>query len=249
MRSTIVFALGAFVAAVAADRENPFNVPPGGYQFQANIPTTLTWRPTTSSTVTIKLQKAGDITPSSGIVLARRYPLYCDMLSSQTPNFTSAHIANTGSFAFVPPANLGPGSDYTIQIVDDKNPANINFTPQFAVSGTTGTGTALTGAPSPTASPSSSPTPSSSLSMTISSMISTVSSRVSSSAHSASSSASSTSSSSSSSARPSSSSSSSLTSTTARPSQTEQVPNPNGASSLVLPGSLLSAVFGLMALL
>ncbi|KAI1977772.1 hypothetical protein LOZ53_004870 [Ophidiomyces ophidiicola] len=230
MRSTIVFALGAFVAAVAADRENPFNVPPGGYQFQANIPTTLTWRPTTSSTVTIKLQKAGDITPSSGIVLA-------------------PHIANTGSFAFVPPANLGPGSDYTIQIVDDKNPANINFTPQFAVSGTTGTGTALTGVPSPTASPSSSPTPSSSLSMTISSMISTVSSSVSSSAHSASSSASSTSSSSSSSARPSSSSSSSLTSTTARPSQTEQVPNPNGASSLVLPGSLLSAVFGLMALL
>ncbi|EEP76658.1 predicted protein [Uncinocarpus reesii 1704] len=75
MRSAIVIALGAFAALVSAARENPFNVPRGGYQFTANQPTTLTWQPTTDGTVTIKLQKGDEITPDSGIVIARKFLL------------------------------------------------------------------------------------------------------------------------------------------------------------------------------
>ena len=69
MRSIFYLVLSAFVLlATAAD--NAFNVPPGGYKFTAGLPTTLTWKPSTDGTVTLKLHKGSDITPESGIVLA-----------------------------------------------------------------------------------------------------------------------------------------------------------------------------------
>ncbi|KMU90217.1 hypothetical protein CIHG_08027 [Coccidioides immitis H538.4] len=133
MRSPIVIALGVLAAVAAAARENPFNNPSGGYRFAANMPTTLSWEPTTDGTVTLKLQKAGAINPTSGITIA-------------------ANIPNSGSYVFVPSASLGPGSDYTIEIIDDNDPDKINFTPQFSITGTTGTATELTGSPTVTGS-------------------------------------------------------------------------------------------------
>ncbi|WEW58476.1 hypothetical protein PRK78_003944 [Emydomyces testavorans] len=226
MRSAIVLALSVFAAVVTA-AENPFNVPSGGYKFTANQPTTLTWNPTTKGTVTIKLQKAGDITPQSGTVLA-------------------PHIPNSGSYAFVPSASLGPGSDYTIEIIDDTNPSNINFTPQFSVSGTTGTASRLTGSPtvtgSATATPSTSNSSSSSTPTTSDSTTLTTSTTASNT-----SSATSTDSSATTTSRRTTSSSSS--SSTATSTSLEPIPNPNGGAALSSSGGVLSIVLGLMAFL
>lgn len=68
MRS-VLYLLFTAVAAVAA-LENPFLVPPGGYHFNTREPTVLNWKPTTTGTVTLKLQMSSDITPQSGLVLA-----------------------------------------------------------------------------------------------------------------------------------------------------------------------------------
>jgi hypothetical protein len=74
MRSIFCFALSAF-AVLAAAADNAFNVPQGGYKFTAGQPTTLSWKATTKATVTLKLQKASDVTPDSGIVLACKFVL------------------------------------------------------------------------------------------------------------------------------------------------------------------------------
>jgi hypothetical protein len=67
MRSIIFLSLSALAAiAVAATKENPFNIPADGYEFSAGEPTTLTWDPTTSGTVTLKLQWGDVFTSDSG---------------------------------------------------------------------------------------------------------------------------------------------------------------------------------------
>lgn len=125
MRSILFLAVSALAAfAVAQSSENQFSVPEGGYEFEAGEPTTISWDPTTSGTVTIRLQKGDDITPNSGIVLGSNLP-------------------NSGSFSWTPNASLPPGSDYTLQIISDDDPDVYNFTPRFSVEGTTGTGSAL----------------------------------------------------------------------------------------------------------
>lgn len=70
MRSVIYLALVAFAALVAAQNANPFNNPPGGYNFKAGAPTALSWKPTSKGTVTLKLQSGGQISPSTGKTIA-----------------------------------------------------------------------------------------------------------------------------------------------------------------------------------
>ncbi|EDN06113.1 Drmip_Hesp domain-containing protein, Developmentally Regulated MAPK Interacting Protein involved in both fruiting body formation [Histoplasma capsulatum] len=125
MRSIIYLAISAFAAVVAAQANNPFNVPPGGYSPVAGQPLTLSWKPTTKGLVTLKLQLGDNVTPDDGIVLASSIP-------------------NDGSFVVILPTSLGPGTDYNFQIIDDSDPSNFNFSPKFSISGTTGTATVLT---------------------------------------------------------------------------------------------------------
>ncbi|OJD10718.1 hypothetical protein AJ78_08346 [Emergomyces pasteurianus Ep9510] len=210
MRSVIFVAISAFAAFVAAQSslENPFKVPAGGYNFNAGKPTTVTWDPTTDGTVTLKLQKGSNITPSSGIILA-------------------AAVPNSGSFSFTPDIDLGPGSDYTIQIVDDADPDKYNFTPKFSISGTTGTATDLT----PTATDTSGTTTKTKSTTTTATSSSASTTTTESTA---------------------SSSSSSTTSTrrTAPTGEATTAPDPNSeAISLTRPGFMLSAVLALMAFL
>ncbi|EFR02070.1 hypothetical protein MGYG_05073 [Nannizzia gypsea CBS 118893] len=230
MRSVLYLAFAALAAA--ASMENPFLVPPGGYHFSAQQPTTLNWKPTTSGTVTLKLQMGTETTPKSGVVLGSNLP-------------------NSGSFSFVPKADMTEGGIYTIQILDDENPDNYNFTPTFTVDGATG-------------SPTSGPT-TTRASMTTSEATTTDDSTSSSSRSTTRSATTTTDSSSSESTTMTtvtSSSSSSTTTDSTSASETESstsssstgmptggAPDPNGAVSLALPGGLLSLVFTLMALL
>jgi hypothetical protein len=60
----------AFYTAVAFAQNNTINIPAGGLNVVAGQDTTISWSHPSSSTVTIKLQQAPNITPTSGFVLA-----------------------------------------------------------------------------------------------------------------------------------------------------------------------------------
>lgn len=74
MRSALYLVLAACAALAAAQTANPFNNPPGGYNFKAGTPTNLSWKPTSQGTVTLKLQSGGQIDPSTGITIAGKCP-------------------------------------------------------------------------------------------------------------------------------------------------------------------------------
>ncbi|KAA8642228.1 hypothetical protein EYZ11_009011 [Aspergillus tanneri] len=138
MRSVFYLTLSVFATlAAAAEKANPFNIPPSGYSFTAGEATTLNWEPTTSGTVTLRLQWGAVLTPNSGVAIAQSIP-------------------NSGSFTWTPPANLAAQPDYTVEIVSDDDNGAVNYLPRFTVSGATGSETtksdATTTAPKTTAS-------------------------------------------------------------------------------------------------
>lgn len=76
---------------------------------------TVTWTPTTDSTVTLKLVQGdpGQLQPVAVI---------------------EANLDNSGSYTWTPDSTLPKGSDYALQIVDDANPEeNFNYTLQFPI--------------------------------------------------------------------------------------------------------------------
>ncbi|EGD85696.1 hypothetical protein H112_06610 [Trichophyton rubrum D6] len=233
MRS-VLYLLFAAVAA-AGFMENPFLVPAGGYKFNTRAPTVLNWHPTTSGTVTLKLQVSSDITPERGRVLV-------------------AHMENTGIYTFLPPPDLIKGGSYTIQILDDNDPSKYNFTPSFMVDGATGSPTtgptttraSMTTSEATTTSDESTTSPSSTHSSTVSPTTSDSSS--SDTTMSTVTTSSSTATTTDSTSTSESTTGSSTRSSTGMPTSSG-APDPNGAVSLALPGGLLSIVLSLMALL
>ncbi|KAL1960805.1 hypothetical protein VTO42DRAFT_6635 [Malbranchea cinnamomea] len=224
-----VSAFAALAAAQSTFNENPFNVPEGGYEFTAGEPTTLTWEPTTDGTVTIKLHYGDDITPESGMVLA-------------------SNIPNSGSFTWAPPADLGVGEEYTIEIIDDENEDNINFTPRFSIDGVTGT---QTGLPEETASATATASETASVTETTDATTTETATSTTEDATTATTFTTATSTTTEESATTEESTTTSEATPT-RPQSTMTVapdPDGNGAMSLTLPGGLLSAVLALMALL
>ncbi|RAL01548.1 GPI anchored serine-threonine rich family protein [Aspergillus ibericus CBS 121593] len=140
MRSMFYLALSA-LATLATAAQNPFNVPDGGYEFEAGSPTTLIWDPTTSGTVSLRLQWGAVFTTTTGDSIAES-------------------IANSGNFTWTPSASLASRSDYTVEIIDDDDTSIVNYTPRFSIAGTTGSVT--TSAASSTTSSAASSTSSSS---------------------------------------------------------------------------------------
>ncbi|KAI5302001.1 hypothetical protein KEM56_001145 [Ascosphaera pollenicola] len=109
--------MAATVRAVQkrADKlDNAFNVPKGGFTFRPGEYTTLTWNPSTHGTVTLKLQDFSDkdtVTPGDGFTLAESIP-------------------NGGSYKVQIPRGLESGT-YAIEILDDQDSNNVNFTPKW----------------------------------------------------------------------------------------------------------------------
>ncbi|KAL4883654.1 Ser-Thr-rich glycosyl-phosphatidyl-inositol-anchored membrane family-domain-containing protein [Aspergillus karnatakaensis] len=115
MRSVFFVALSAIATLVSA-RENPFNIPGGGYEFAAGEATTLTWDPTTEGTVTIKLQ-------------------WGDVLTSSTGSTIVSSIPNSGSYTWSVPSSIVDRPDYTIEIISDSSSESNNYLPRFTVEG------------------------------------------------------------------------------------------------------------------
>ncbi|KIX98947.1 uncharacterized protein Z520_05408 [Fonsecaea multimorphosa CBS 102226] len=233
-------ALAAALCAVvaSAQQNNAISIPSGQgtLDVTAGQPLTIQWTNPSSSTVTIKLQQ-DPITPDSGAVLASGIP-------------ASALTATVQ----IPPAEDVNSHVYTIEIIDDSNPNNINFSPNFGIQGATGTATgvvtgSVTSTASVSATTSGSSTDSSSLTSTgtDSSTITTTDS----STTSATSSASSSSSSSESSASSTSSQQTTSSTSSALPTETTSAPdsNSNGAGSVKVQGSLFAMAIGLIAVL
>ncbi|KAI9869036.1 MAG: hypothetical protein M1813_002859 [Trichoglossum hirsutum] len=112
-----VAALATIASAQSPNGANPFNIPPSGLSFTAGSPSAITWTPTSQGTITIILRQGSSTALGDGTPIAK-------------------NIANSGSFSWTPPSDIVRGSDYALQIVDDTNPNNINFTPQFVIEST-----------------------------------------------------------------------------------------------------------------
>ncbi|RMD44085.1 hypothetical protein DV735_g973, partial [Chaetothyriales sp. CBS 134920] len=122
-------ALALFASVALAAQNNAIDVPNGQSTLAvtAGQPVTITWSNPSSGTVTIKLQQSdSNITPDSGIVLTTNTPA-----SDQTFTFT------------VDPDQVN-SYQYTIEIIDNNDPTNYNFSPNFGIANAqaTSTGTA-----------------------------------------------------------------------------------------------------------
>ncbi|KIW83369.1 hypothetical protein Z517_02614 [Fonsecaea pedrosoi CBS 271.37] len=232
--------VGALCAVVAyAQNNNAISIPggQGTLDVTAGQPLTIEWTNPSSGTVTIKLQQ-DPITPDSGVVLASNIP-------------ASALTATLQ----IPPAEDVNSHVYTIEIIDDTNPNNINFSPNFGIQGATGTATGVaTGTATSTGTATTSgstDTSSGTTTGTDSSTITSTDSLTSETTTASSSDSSSSSSSSESSASTTSSEQTTTSTSSASPTETTPAPdsNSNGAGSLKFQGSLMALAVGLVAAL
>ncbi|KAJ5997652.1 hypothetical protein N7522_009312 [Penicillium canescens] len=231
MRFFNSFAVAALAAiASASSTDNSFNIPTNGYTFKVGEPTTLTWTPSTSGTVTLRLQWGAVTTANSGSVIA-------------------SNIANDGSYTWDVPSNLAAQPDYTIEIISDDNDNDYNFLPRFTVEGSTvSVSTSTASKTSSTSSEStSSATPTTTMTTSESSSSASTSSQttMATSSSAASTSASTTDSSSSSTASSTSASSSAASSSASQ----SAVPTTNAGVANRVSGGLLAAVAGAIAML
>ncbi|OGE48262.1 hypothetical protein PENARI_c030G04936 [Penicillium arizonense] len=232
MRFFTSFAVAALAAiASASSKDNSFNIPTNGYTFKVGESTTLTWTPSTTGTVTLRLQWGAVTTANSGTVIA-------------------SNIANDGSYTWDVPSNLAAQPDYTIEIISDDNVNDYNFLPRFTVEGSTvSVSSATASKTSSTSSESTSsatPTTTSDSSSSASTSSQTTMATSSSAASTSASTSASTTDSSSSSTASSTSASSSAASSSATQSA---VPTTNAGVANRVSGGLLAVVAGAIAML
>ena len=115
--STASSTVTAATATPAAGRPNPFVIPPEGLGFKAGQAATVKWQPTTKGTVTIVLRSGNGADLEAGLPVAK-------------------NVANSGSFSWTPDESITAGTDYALEIIDDANPANTNYTPFFTIDST-----------------------------------------------------------------------------------------------------------------
>ncbi|KAF2096448.1 hypothetical protein NA57DRAFT_58363 [Rhizodiscina lignyota] len=110
-------AASSAAAAASSGQPNPFVIPPAGLGFKAGQASVLNWQPTTHDTVTLVLRSGNGANLEAGTVIAKNIP-------------------NTGAFTWTPDASITKGSDYALEIIDDANPDNTNYTPLFSIDST-----------------------------------------------------------------------------------------------------------------
>ncbi|KAI9769682.1 MAG: hypothetical protein M1840_003919 [Geoglossum simile] len=116
LSSVFVVALAA-LASAQSNSANSFNIPPSGLSFVAGTPAQISWTPTSSGTVTILLLQGDSRSLVGGTPIAKNIP-------------------NSGSVSWTPPSDLVKGGDYALEIIDDTNTNNVNYTPQFSIDST-----------------------------------------------------------------------------------------------------------------
>ncbi|KAM0714812.1 hypothetical protein Q7P37_009276 [Cladosporium fusiforme] len=116
--STLLAVAAAPLLAAAQGGEsngsNPFDIPKESLNTEAGQTVDLTWKPTTEGTVTIYLRSGASNNLNKGTPIA-------------------ASIDNSGSFTWEVPEDIVRGSNYALEIVDDSNDENTNYTPPFVI--------------------------------------------------------------------------------------------------------------------
>ncbi|EED16053.1 GPI anchored protein, putative [Talaromyces stipitatus ATCC 10500] len=241
---SIAFGLLATLSLSAAQtssnpKENAFIVPSAGAQFTAGTTTTLTWNPTTSGTISLRLQWGATTVATDGVVIA-------------------SAIKNTGSYEWDVPSNIPKESDYFIRISSDADSSIVNYSARFDISGVSGSASTTTSASATSTSASSSSSSSTSSSSSSSSSSSTKSSSTTSSSSSSTSTTLVTSSSTAAVPSSTAASTTSASSTSAAASKTSAtattapsiIPNLSGAGEIKIPFVMAGiAAFGAYALL
>lgn len=121
MRFTVACALlSAPFLALAQSTANPFKIPAEGLSATGGQPLKLEWQPTTQGTITLILRSGNSADLTEGTVIASK-------------------IDNDGSYTWTPSNSLTRGTDYTVEIVDDDDPSQTNYTPYFTLDTTTTT--------------------------------------------------------------------------------------------------------------
>ncbi|KAF2773233.1 hypothetical protein EJ03DRAFT_323739 [Teratosphaeria nubilosa] len=106
--------LALLSATLAFAADNAFIIPTSGLSATAGQPLALSWTPTTQGTVSLILRSGASSDLASGTTVA-------------------SSIANSGNYTWNVPIDIERGSDYTIEIVDDSEPSNTNYTPYFVL--------------------------------------------------------------------------------------------------------------------
>ena len=114
MQYTTTSLLALLSAPLTALAQNAFNIPSEGLSASAGQPLKLTWDPTTPGTVTLVLRSGSSNDLNEGTAIARS-------------------IDNSGSYTWTPSNSLTRGSDYTVEIVSDDDPSQVNYTPYFVL--------------------------------------------------------------------------------------------------------------------
>ncbi|MCJ1351873.1 MAG: hypothetical protein MMC33_001857 [Icmadophila ericetorum] len=113
--STILSGVATIASfAFAQTGPNPFKIPVQGYLVTAGQPTTFNWTPTTSGTVSLQLKDGpnGDL---------------------NTVETIAANITNSGTYTWTPASTTVENNSYAIEIIDDADPSQVNYTPQFDI--------------------------------------------------------------------------------------------------------------------
>jgi len=114
---SIITATLSVIAGLVAAGENPIIYPGTDAQINAGSTIEITWNPTAGAKITLKL-------------------MYGQVQNLQTGTTIASAIANTGSFFWVVPGNIGNGQ-WSIGITDG-NSNDDNYSPFFIVSGGSG---------------------------------------------------------------------------------------------------------------
>lgn len=99
----------------------------------------LTWKPTTSGTVSIILRSGASSNLTPGVYVARKC-LSCQICQrNHTLTQFPEGLTNSGSYTWNVPSDITRGTDYALEIIDDSNPTsstNTAYTPQFFIEST-----------------------------------------------------------------------------------------------------------------
>jgi len=105
------------MAVVQAQLSNPISRPVASDKLVAGETFDVKWRPDTPGPIKLILRKGN--------------PQNLDTVGDVVTG-----LANSGSYSWAVPDNIETGAHYALQIVDENDPTEFNYTPLFAIEGT-----------------------------------------------------------------------------------------------------------------
>jgi hypothetical protein len=137
---SIITATLSVIAGLVAAGQNPIIFPGTDAQINAGTTVEITWNPTAGATITLKLMYGQIQNLQTGTTIACKFSFHDNlpitMYYVTNASTNAAAIANSGSFFWVVPDNIGNGQ-WSIGITDGVD-ADDNYSPFFIIAGGSG---------------------------------------------------------------------------------------------------------------